>query len=56
MDTALNIAEKIISGERLQIDDAEFFLTTPLDELHLSFAKFSEQRPRSNMQKFLEAR
>ena len=37
MDTknlsALEIAQKIISGERLQPDDAEFFLTTPLDEL-----------------------
>ncbi|MBR4382210.1 MAG: biotin synthase BioB [Selenomonadaceae bacterium] len=32
--TALNIAEKIISGERLQpTDDVNFLLTTPLDEI-----------------------
>lgn len=32
--TALEIAERIIGGERLQVsDDVEFFLTTPLEEL-----------------------
>ena len=37
--TALNIAEKIISGERLQpTDDVNFFLTTPLDELQTGAA------------------
>lgn len=34
MQTALDIAQRIVDGQRLQpTDDLEFFLTTPLDEL-----------------------
>ena len=37
--SALNVAEKIISGERIQpADDVNFFLTTPLDELQAGAA------------------